>query len=94
MTVQPHMAQRRTQHGDLLHKASPNMAPQENVVQIYVSHKNSAIALRIKTACEGVLLPTMILTVRTYPRSTFHADVLTITDQYIIDPVRHIPHCR
>ena len=54
--------------------------------------KNAIIALCEKIACEGVLLPTMVRTVHTYPGSTFHADFITVTYQYIIHPVWHTPH--
>ena len=41
------------------------MTQQENAAHIYGLHKNSVIALRAKPAYKGVLLPTMVHTVRT-----------------------------
>ena len=86
------MVERRNQHDRLLQKAPPTMETQENPVQIYAWHKNPVTALRAEKICEGVLHPTTVRTVCTYPGSTFHADVVPVKDQYKIYPVHNTPN--
>ena len=68
------------------------MAPQENMVKIYASHKKCRDFTMRKKVYEGMLLITTVSIVHTYPGSTFHADVITSIDQYIIYPEQHSPH--
>ena len=90
-TVKPHMSQSQTHHDRPLHEASPchhNKMRYKYMICI----KNSTIYLHAKTVCKGVLLPTTVYTVRTYPGSSLHAEVVPVIDKYIIEPVRHTPH--